>query len=65
MSSWWLWWVVGVGGVAILSGLRWVLADFLLDRFGSTRWTEYSHRPPPGLERAEADVSRASGPGGE
>ena len=28
MSSWWMSWVAGVGGVAILAGLRWALADF-------------------------------------
>jgi len=52
--SWWGWWVTGLAGVAVLIALRWALADFLLDRFGS-----------PGTDRAasehtsaEADVSR-------
>lgn len=34
MSSWWMSWVAGAGGVAILAGLRWALADVLLDQFG-------------------------------
>jgi hypothetical protein len=37
MFSWWVWWIAGLAGVAVLAGLRWVLADFLLDRFGSRR----------------------------
>ncbi len=35
MSSGSAWWVVGVAGVAILAGVRWALADFLLDQFGA------------------------------
>ena len=31
----WVWWVAGAAGVTILAVLRWALADFLLDRFGS------------------------------
>lgn len=45
MSSWWMWWVAGLTGIAVLGGLRWVLADLLLDRFGTPRtdWTVYEH----------------------
>jgi hypothetical protein len=51
MSWWWVWLVVGLVGVAVLAGLRWALADFLLDRFGSRRmgWSRAlradDHRP--------------------
>jgi len=41
--SLWVWWVVGVAGVAILTLVRWALADFLLDQFGA---------PPDGLTQA-------------
>ena len=33
--SLWVWVVVGAAVVAILGSLRWALADFLLDQFGS------------------------------
>ena len=61
MSSWWVWWVAGAVGVAILGGLRWALADFLLDQFGSRRWTVSEHRQPSEFESAGADVSRGAG----
>jgi hypothetical protein len=41
--SLWAWWVVGVAGVAILTLVRWALADFLLDQFGA---------PPDGVTQA-------------
>ncbi len=51
MSWWWVWLVVGLVGVAVLAGLRWALADFLLDRFGLRRMG-WSHNP-------ESEPSRA------
>jgi hypothetical protein len=32
--SWWMW----LAGGAIIGGMRWAFADFLLDRFGSRRF---------------------------
>jgi len=43
MSSWWMSWVAGGSVVAFLAGLRWALADFLLDQFGP---------PPDSVSRA-------------
>jgi hypothetical protein len=36
-SSVWAWIVVAAAAVTVLGSLRWVLADFLLDEFGSLR----------------------------
>src|SRR5438132_5054368 len=49
MSWWWVWCVAGAAGVAILAGLRWALADLLLDQFGSL---------PDSLTRVEPSVDR-------
>ena len=49
MSSSWMSWIAGAGGVAILAGLRWALADFLLDQFG----------PPPDSLPRRAHPERA------
>ena len=62
MSWWWVWLVVGLVGVAILAGLRWALADFLLDRFESRRMG-WSHSPESEPSRAlRADDHRPSVP---
>lgn len=60
MSSWRVWLVV-VAGVATLGGLRWVLADFLLDQFGSRRtgWLPYEDRRPSERESAEPRLTGA------
>ena len=67
MSSWWAWWVAGAVGVAILAGLRWALADFLLDQLGSfpdwlTR-VESSEEERPALDRSESLRSPFQTPG--
>ena len=53
----WVWWVAGAAGVTILAVLRWALADFLLDQFGSlpdslTR-VERSEGERPASDRSE------------
>ena len=32
--SWGIWVTIGVGAVVAVIGVRWALADYLLDRFG-------------------------------
>ena len=50
MSSWWVWWVAGC--VALFTGLRWALADLLLDWLGSPRtsWADHERRRTPQLQ---------------
>jgi len=67
MSSWWVWWVAGAAGVTILAVLRWALADFLLDQFGSlpdslTR-VERSEGERPASDRSESLRSPFQTPG--
>ena len=47
----WVWWVAGAAGVTILAVLRWALADFLLDQFGSL---------PDSLTRVRSEGERPS-----
>jgi hypothetical protein len=54
------WWIVGGSVAALLGGLRWALADYLLDRFGSPLfdWGEAGADatwPSPGAGSAGSD----------
>ncbi len=57
MSWWWVWWVAGAAGVTILAVLRWALADFLLDQFGSLPDSLTRVEPSEG-ERPASDRSQ-------
>jgi len=54
IGSWWMWLA---GGVAI-GGMRWAIADFVLDRFGSRRldWPAARHHDG-GAARGRDDVA--------
>jgi len=56
--SWWLWVVaIVIALVVLLSGLRWALADYALDHFGS--WRDWlAQRSEAGDDADQARPSR-------
>jgi len=58
MSWWWVRCVAGAAGVAILAGLRWALADLLLDQFGSLP-DSLTRVEPSEVERPASDRSES------
>ena len=56
----WVWWVAGAAGVTILAVLRWALADFLLDRFGSLPDSLTRVEPPEGERTSDRSESLRS-----
>jgi len=65
MPWWWVWLMVGAAGVVILAGLRWALADFVLDLFGSKHadWSPHRNRQAVEAHGAEPEPGRALGGG--
>ena len=59
MMSWWSWLVVGIAVVIAVGALRWTLADFVLDRFGSrpADWSKHPRRPEFGPPTPTEDAS--------
>jgi hypothetical protein len=59
MMSWWVWLLVGVAAMITVGALRWTLADFVLDRFGSrpADWPTDRQRPEVEPARLTEDAS--------